>query len=237
MGGSAGVDPPLSRRTCGGDDIDGHADPVPLRVRVLIVENHELVSDALSAMLADHPDMHVVGTAASVAEAIARLSACRPEVVLIDYHLGDGTGIEVAQAVRALNPSIRSIFVSRSDGDAIRLRALEAGAIGFIHKSKAAAEIVAAIRAVAGGQSLFTPAELASLLSLRRRMSTFDGLTNREVEVLQQIRAGKSNRQIAERLGIAYATVRVHLRAIEYKLGAHNKLEALARARELGVLD
>lgn len=204
---------------------------------MLIVENHEVVSDALSAMLRDHPDMHVVGTAASVAEASARLSAFRPDVVIIDYHLVDGTGVEVAAAVRALNPAIRTIFVSRSDGEAIRLRALEAGAMGFIHKSQAAADIVDAIRTVAGGHTLFTPAEVASLLSLRRHVSTFEGLTKREVEVLHRIRSGNSNRQIAEQLGIAYATVRVHLRAIESKLGAHNKLEALARARELGVLD
>lgn len=214
------------------------AEPAHRRVRVLIVENHEVVSEALSAMLEDQPDMHVVGTAATMAEATARLSAFSPDVVLIDYHLDGGTGVEVAEALRQLMPEIRSIFVSRSDGEAIRLRALEAGAVGFIHKSRAAGEIVAAIRAVARGYTLFTPAEITSLLSLRRReASSFDGLTNRETEVLMLIRSGHSNREISELLGISYATVRVHLRAVESKLGAHNKLEALARARELGLLD
>lgn len=223
--------------SAGETNIEKPFEPAQRRVRVLIVENHEVVSEALSAMLGDQPDMHVVGTAASVAEATARLSAFSPDVVLIDYHLDDGTGVDVAEALHAFNPQIRTIFVSRSGGDSIRLRALEAGAMGFIHKSEAATAIVSAIRAVASGYTLFTPAEVASLLSFRRQATTFDGLTNRETEVLRLIRSGNSNREISARLGISYATVRVHLRAIESKLGAHNKLEALARARELGLLD
>lgn len=213
-------------------------EPIQRRVRVLIVENHVMVSEALAAMLNEQPDMHVVGTATSTAEATARLNAFSPDVVLIDYHLNDGeNGVAVAQALQELKPAIRTIFVSRSDGDHIRLRALEVGARGFVHKSKTGAEIVAAIRAVANGHSLFTPNEVAGLLSLRRQVSAFQGLTGREMEVLRLLRSGSSSRNVAEQLGISYATVRVHLRAIESKLGAHNKLEALARARELGLLD
>lgn len=207
------------------------------RIRVLIVENHQLVSEAMSSLLGDQPDLNVVGTAASTAEAIARLSAFSPDVVLIDYHLADGTGVQTAEALRRLSPSIRIIFVSRSDGEAVRLQALEVGASGFVHKSKAAAEIVSAIRAVASGHTLFTPDEVSSLLSLRRQLAQFEPLTQRELEVLQHLRAGKASRDIGEQLGIAYATVRVHVRAIERKLGAHTKLGALARARELGLLD
>lgn len=214
------------------------SEPTLRRVRVLIVENHLMVSEAMAAMLDEQPDMHVVGTAASTAEAMARVNAFSPDVVLIDYHLNDGeNGVAVAQALRELNPEVRTIFVSRSDGDPIRLRALEAGARGFVHKSKTGTEIVAAIRAVASGCTLFTPNEVAGLLSLRRAVSAFQGLTNREMEVLRLVRSGNTSRNVAEQLGISYATVRVHLRAIEYKLGAHNKLEALARARELGLLD
>ncbi len=212
------------------------ADTVQRQVRVLIVENHQMVSEALSAMLDDQPDMHVVGTAASTAEATARLSAFSPDIVLIDYYLDDDTGVAVAEALRQIKPDIRTIFVSRGDCDSVRLRALEAGAMAFIHKSETAAAIVAAIRAVASGYTLFTPAEIASLLSLRRQVTHLDGLTNREMEVLRLIQSGNSNRDISGHLGISYATVRVHLRAIESKLGAHNKLEALARARERGLI-
>ncbi|TMG30495.1 MAG: response regulator transcription factor [Chloroflexi bacterium] len=207
------------------------------RVRVLIVENHLLVSEALSAMLADQPDIHVVGTASSRAEAMARLNAFSPDVALIDYHLADGTGVAVAETLRTLSQSIRILFVSRSDGEAIRLQALEAGASGFVHKSRAATELVSAIRAVAKGYVLFTPEEVASLLSLRRELTALEALTDREMEVLRLLRDGRSSHDIAQDLGIAYATVRVYIRAIEHKLGAHDKLGALARARELGLVD
>jgi DNA-binding NarL/FixJ family response regulator len=207
------------------------------RVRVLIVENHRLVSEAMSALLDQQPSMHVVGTASTKAEAIARLIAFAPDVVLIDYHLDDGTGITVAEGLRAVNPEIRMIFVSRSDGGPVRLRALEAGASGFLHKSRAAEEIVTAIQAVAKGRVLFSTDELSSLLALRRQLANSDSLTHREVEVLRLLRSGHASREIARRLGIAYATVRAHIRAIERKLGAHDKLDALARAREQGVVD
>ena len=207
------------------------------RVRVLIVDNHQLVSEALSAMLADQPDIHVVGSASSRAEAMARVTAFSPDVAIIDYHLADGTGVAVAEALRALSPDIRILFVSRSDGDVVRLQALEAGASGFIHKSRAATDIVSAIRTVASGRVLFTPEEMSSLLSLRRQLSKLEPLTDREMDVLRLLRSGRDSRDIAKDLGMAYATLRVHLRAIEQKLGAHDKIGALTRARELGLVD
>ncbi|HET7465457.1 MAG TPA: response regulator transcription factor [Candidatus Dormibacteraeota bacterium] len=207
------------------------------RVRVLIVENHQVVSEAMSALLSEQPNLYVVGTAATGAEAVARLQAFSPDVVLIDYHLAEGTGIAVAEALRALQPKIKIIFVSRSDGAAVKLQALEAGASGFIHKSKAADDIVAAVRTVAGGSMLFTTEELASLFALRRQLAQLEGLTDREVDVLRLIRLGHGSRDIAQKLGIAYATVRSHVRALERKLGAHDKVALLARARELGVAD
>ena len=207
------------------------------RVRVLIVDNHRLVSEALSAMLADQPDIHVVGSASSRAEAMARVTAFSPDVAIVDYHLADGTGVPVAEALRALSPDIRILFISRSDGDMVRLQALEAGASGFIHKSRAATDIVSAIRTVASGRVLFTPEEMSSLLSLRRQLSKLEPLTDREMDVLRLLRSGRDSRDIANDLGMAYATLRVHLRAIEQKLGAHDKLGALTRARELGLVD
>lgn len=207
------------------------------RVRVLIVENHQLVSEALSAMLSEEPDIYVVGTAASTAESMAQLGAFNPDIVLIDYHLTDGTGVTAAEAMRAINPNIRIIFISRSDGDVVRLQALEAGASGFVHKSKAATEMVTAIRAVAKGYTLFTPQEVSHLLGMRRRMASVEPLTVRETQVLRLLASGRASRDMATQLGITYATVRVHLRSIEQKLGAHTKVEALARARELGLVD
>ena len=204
------------------------------RVRVLIIENHQLQSDALSSLLEDQPDLHVVGIAASPAEAVARVSAFSPEVVVIDYHLGDHT---LSEALRKVVPNVRTIFVSRSDGDAARLQALESGASGFIYRSSAATDVVAAIRAVARGYSLFSPQEVSRLLGWRRQLDSSERLTERETEVLRLLAAGRSSRQIAEQLGISYATVRWHVRAIERKLDTHSKLGAITRAREIGLVE
>jgi two-component system, NarL family, nitrate/nitrite response regulator NarL len=204
------------------------------RVRVLIIEDHQPLSDALSSLLQDQPDLHVVGTATSSAEAVARVSAFSPEVVVIDFHLGDYT---LPQALRQLAPNVHTIFVSRSDGDAARLQALESGASAFIYRSSPATDVVAAIRAVARGCSLFSPLEVSRLLGWRRQLDSSERLTERETEVLHLMAAGRSSRQIAEQLGISYATVRGHVRAIERKLDTHSKLGAITRAREIGLVE
>ncbi|HYM97402.1 MAG TPA: response regulator transcription factor [Candidatus Sulfotelmatobacter sp.] len=208
------------------------------KTRVLIVEDHQVVAEGLAALINDQDDMAVVGTAGSVAESITRATELSPDVVLMDFRLGDGTGADAGVAVRQVRPETKLIFLTREDGDAARFAALEAGASAFIHKSRAAQEVVEAIRVVAGGGTLFTPRTIAALLNKRREVeSQLERLTPREKEVLRLMADGTSSRDIAEQLGISYTTVRTHIRSLGSKLGVHSKLEAIVKARELALVD
>ena len=202
--------------------------------RVLIVEDHQVVADGLSALINDQEDMTVVGTAGSVSDSILRSTELMPDIVLMDFRLGDDAGT----AIRQVRPETRLIFLTREDSDAARFAALEAGASGFIHKSQAAQHVVEAIRVVAGGGSLFTPRSISALLSKRREVETqLDRLTPREKEVLRMMAEGAASRDIASRLGISYTTVRTHIRSLGSKLGVHSKLEAIVKARELALVE
>jgi RNA polymerase sigma factor (sigma-70 family) len=208
------------------------------KTRVLIVEDHQVVADGLAALLNDQPDIAVVGYAASVADAVIRAQELAPEVVLVDFRLGDGTGADAGMAIRQVRPETKLIFLTREDSDAARFAAVEAGASAFIHKSQAAAEVVNAIRTVASGGTLFTPRTIATLLNRRREMdSQLESLTPREKEVLRMMADGTSSRDIASRLGISYTTVRTHIRSLGAKLGVHSKLEAIVKARELALIE
>jgi len=208
------------------------------RTRVLIVEDHQVVADGLSALINDQEDMTVVGTAGSVSDSISRATELMPDIVLMDFRLGDGTGADAGTAIRQVRPETRLIFLTREDSDTARFAALEAGASAFIHKSRAAQEVVEAIRTVAGGGSLFTPRSIATLLNKRREAeSQLERLTRREKEVLRLMAEGTSSRDIADKLGISYTTVRTHIRSLGSKLGVHSKLEAIVKARELALVE
>jgi DNA-binding NarL/FixJ family response regulator len=213
--------------------MDGHG-----QIRVMIVEDHVIVSEGLSALLNDQPDITVIGSAASVAESVSNAESLLPDVLLVDFRLPDGTGAEAGARIRQLRPSTKLIFLSRDDSDAARIAAMEAGASAFLHKSRAAGEVVDAIRIVARGGNLITPALIAELLNRRRAMtSQLQKLTSRERQVLRLVATGISSREIAKQLGISYTTVRTHIRSLGYKLDVHSKIEATVKARELGLID
>ena len=204
----------------------------------MIVEDHQVVAEGLAALINDQDDMQVVGSAASVADSIARAAELMPDLVLVDFRLTDGTGADAAAAIRQLRPETKLIFLTREDSDAARFAALESGASAFIHKSRAAQEVVDAIRTVGGGGTLFTPKTIANLLNSRREVEAqLERLTPREKEVLRLMAEGISSRDIASRLGISYTTVRTHIRSLGSKLGVHSKLEAIVKARELALVE
>ena len=206
--------------------------------RVLIVENHQVVAEGLAALINDQKDMTVVGEAASVAESLTLAAELKPDLALIDFRLTDGTGVDAAAGIRQANADTKVIFLTREDSDVARFAALEAGASAFIHKSRAAQDVVEAIRTVAGGGSLFTPRTIAQLLNTQRETGAqVERLTARELEVLRMMAEGLSSREIASRLGISYTTVRTHIRGLGGKLGVHSKLEAIAKARELALVE
>jgi DNA-binding NarL/FixJ family response regulator len=207
-------------------------------VRVLIVEDHQIVADGLTALLNDQKDMTVVGQVGSVAESAAKAAELNPDIVLLDFRLNDGTGADAAAAIRRVAPNAKHIFLTREDSDVARFAALESGASGFIHKSRAAAEVVDAIRKVAAGGTLITPSAIAALINRRRQTDgQRESLTAREKEVLRLMAEGLSSRDIASKLGISYATVRTHIRSLDAKLGVHSKVQAIVKARELALID
>ena len=206
--------------------------------RILIIEDHQVVAEGLAALIGDQKDMTVVGHTGSVAESVARAAELKPDVVLIDFRLTDGNGADAAAGIRQVRADTKVIFLTREDSDAARFAALEAGASAFIHKSRAAQDVVDAIRTVADGGSLFTPRTIAQLLNSRREVEAqLERLTPREKEVLRMMADGTSSREIASKLGISYTTVRTHIRSLGSKLGVHSKLEAIVKGRELALVE
>ena len=205
--------------------------------RVLIVEDHRVVAEGLTALINNQADMNVVGNVGTVAECADAATELDPDVVLLDFRLPDGTAPDAAAAIRAIRPAAKTIFLTREDTDAARFAAVQSGASAFIHKSQAAAEVVNAIRDVARGKMLITPRTIATLLAKRRTVEAqLDRLTVREKEVLRLMAQGLASRNIAAELGISYTTVRTHIRSLGSKLAVHSKLEAIVKARELGLI-
>lgn len=217
------------------DQPDGPGDSEP--TRILIVEDHRVVAEGLTALINHQTDMKVLGNVGSVAECIAAAAELDPDVVLIDFRLPDGSGPDAANAIRTIRPAAKMIFLTREDTDAARFAAVQAGASAFVHKSRAAAEVVSTIRDVARGKMLITPRTIATLLSKRKAVEVqLEKLTPREREVLRLMAEGYASRSIAAELGISYTTVRTHIRSLGSKLAVHSKLEAILKARELGLL-
>jgi len=214
-----------------------HHDGEEAPTRVLIVEDHRVVAEGLAALINDQADMHVVGNVGTVADAGPAAAEVNPDVVLLDFRLPDGSAPEAAAAIRSLRPAAKMIFLTREDSDAARFAAVQSGASAFLHKSRAAAEVVAAVRDVARGKMLITPRTIATLLAKRRAIEAqLERLTPREKEVLRLMAEGYASRAIAAELGISYTTIRTHIRSLGSKLAVHSKLEAIVKARELGLI-
>jgi two-component system, NarL family, response regulator DevR len=231
---SRGVPPAdLSRATPDPPPGDGAENPT----RVLIVEDHRVVAEGLAALINHQEDMRVVGQVGTVAESAAAAAELSPDVVLLDFRLPDGSAPDAAASIRAIRPATKIIFLTREDSDAARFAAVQAGASAFLHKSRAAADVVAAVRDVARGKMLITPRTIATLLAKHREADTqLERLTHREKEVLRLMAEGLPSRAIAAELGISYTTVRTHIRSLGSKLAVHSKLEAIVKARELGLI-
>ena len=206
--------------------------------RILIVEDHQIVAEGLAALLNLQSDMDVVGTVGSVSESVSRTAELKPDVVILDFSLGDGTGADAAIGIYSVHSDAKLIFLTRHESDAVRLAAIEAGASAFIHKSRAADEVVAAIRSVAEGGTLIAPPDIAAhLRSQRAAAAQSEALTKREKDVLRLMAEGASSREIGLGLGISYNTVRSHIRSLGWKLAAQSKLETVSKARKLALID
>ena len=213
------------------------------RLRVMVVDDHQMVVQALVVALSREPDIEIVATASSVAEAVQRVPGARPDVLLIDYNLPDGTGVD---AVRGLeDPQLKTVFLSSERSDGAVLAALEAGACGYLVKAEPLDQLVTAVRRAGEGEILLQPGELSSLLGRQRERQRREAeqqrvvasLTGREREILKFMGQGADNRAIAEDLHLALTTVRWYVQVILEKLEVHSKLGAVARAAELGLVE
>ena len=218
----------------GGTERVRPSDPRP--IRVLLVDDHQLLTGALSGMLSHETDMHVVGIAGTVAEAKA-LSRDRLDVVLMDYRLPDGTGAEATRAIKARWPAARVVMLTALNDDETVLESIQAGADGYLTKDHAVDEVVEAVRAAHAGETLLPRAVIVGIAqrvaAARDRGSErhpVEALTPRELEVLRALTEGLSTPEICERLFIAPNTLRTHVQNIMGKLRVHSKLEAVAFA-------
>lgn len=205
-------------------------------LRLLIVDDHPVVRDGLRAMLATQPDFAVVGEAGTGAEALAAAARLRPDVVLMDLEMPGLDGVEAIRRLRQADASVQVVVLTAFDTDERIVAAVQAGAQGYLLKGAPRQEIFAAIRAVGAGGALIPPLVASKLLRRVRAADRPDALTPREREVLALVAEGLSNQGIAERLFISERTVKFHVSSILSKLGASNRTEAVALARERGDL-
>jgi two-component system nitrate/nitrite response regulator NarL len=210
---------------------------------VLVVEDHQVVAEGLVMLLSEQPDLDVVGWAGSVLRAGQAAAAQPVDLAVVDYRLPDGTGVDAVAAMREYRPDLAVVFLSADDSDDAVLRALEAGASGYLVKSAGGADVAAAVRRAADGEILVPARQLSTLLARRReqarwqseRSRRLSSLTPRERQVLGMMAEGKDNRDMAGELAISYTTVRSHVRHLLQKLGARSKLEAVVKAADWGL--
>lgn len=207
-------------------------------IRVVLVDDHRVVTQSLKAWLESFPDMTVVGIAANGEEALAHLVDWSPDVVLQDLLMPGGIdGIETTARIRALSPSVRVIALTASIDEPRMMGVLRAGASGYIRKNAEPETLLAAVRAVAQGRTFIDPS-LAQIL--RETPNTpREKLTPREIEVLRLVALGRPNRDIATSLGVGEETVKTHVSHLLAKLQVENRAQAIVEAlrRRLVTID
>ena len=204
-------------------------------IRILLADDHPVVRDGLRGMLAGEDGFCVVGEAASGAEAVAVCDRERPDVVLMDLQMPEMDGATATAEITARFPETRVLVLTTYDTDADILRAVEAGATGYLLKDTPRERLFPAIQAAARGETVLAPAVATRLVSRMRRPAT-EALTAREVEVLELVARGSSNADIAAALFISEATVKTHLLHAFAKLGVDDRTAAVVAALERGVI-
>jgi DNA-binding NarL/FixJ family response regulator len=200
-------------------------------VRVLLVDDHEVVRRGLRELLEDEDDISVVAEAGGAGEALVRAAATSPDVAVVDVRLPDGGGVELCRGLRALPDGPRCLVLTAFDDEEALVGAIMAGASGYLLKQVRGQDLVTAVREVAAGRSLLDPQTTARVLDRMRRpveVDVLDALTEQERRVLDLIGDGLTNRQIAERLFVAEKTVKNYVTAVLAKLGMERRTQAAA---------
>lgn len=214
-----------------------------MTIRILVVDDHTLFREGLTALLQTAPDTEVVGVAGTGTEAIAQAEAHTPDVILMDIMMPDMNGVEATRRILADQSQIGIIMLTMLEEDDSLFAALCAGARGYVLKGADKAEVLRTVRAVAGGEALFGPAMATRLTRFFQRgtakekntLNPFPDLTDRERELLNLMAQGKSNQEIADILHISGKTVSNHISNIFNKLQVADRAQAIVRARESGM--
>jgi DNA-binding NarL/FixJ family response regulator len=201
-------------------------------IRVLTVDDHPMLREGVAAVIQTQADMELVGEASNGAEAIESFSRLRPDVTLMDLQMPDMTGIDAIKAIRLNHSEARILILTTYSGDINAVRALKAGAYGYLLKSSLRRELLDAIRAVHAGRKRIPP-DIASEIA---EHAGGDELSDREMEILGRLAAGGSNKQIAVGLGISEQTVKAHMKNILAKLGARDRTQAVMLAIKRGII-
>ncbi|MEN3320150.1 MAG: hypothetical protein V7643_3552 [Mycobacterium sp.] len=202
---------------------------------VLLVDDHPVVREGLRGMIDAEHDLTVVGEAGSGAEAIALAESLRPDVILMDLRMPDVDGVTATERILAALPRTRIVVVTTYESDSDILRAVEAGAAGYLLKDASRAELAEAVRDAARGKTVLAPTVADRLVHFVRQ-PTSAALSTREVEVLGHVAKGKSNAEIGRELHISEATVKTHLLRAFNKLGVSDRTAAVTTAMSLGLL-
>ena len=202
-------------------------------IRILVVDDHQLLREGIAAVLESQDDMALVGQAASGREAVDSFRRLRPDVTLMDLRMPEMSGIDAIAIIRAEFPNARIVVLTTYAGDAQAAAALKAGASGYLLKNLVRKDLIETIRAVHSGKRR-VPAEIA--MGIAEHVAD-DALTAREIEVLQRVAAGKSNKLIAVELAISEGTVKTHMKSILPKLDASDRTHAVMIALKRGILD
>lgn len=201
-------------------------------ISVLIVDDHPLLREGVAAVLEGEPDITVVGEAKDGAEAVEQFARLRPEIVLMDLQMPGLDGVDAIGIIRGQAPDARIIVLTTYAGDVRALRALKAGASGYLLKSSLRRELIETIRAVHGGQRYLHP-QVAHDIALN---AIGDPLSDREIDVLNCVSTGHANKEIARLLLLSEDTVKGHMRSIFAKLDVTDRTQAVTVAHRRGII-
>jgi len=201
-------------------------------IRVMCVEDHRIVREGLALIINQEPDMKIVGSCATVDEAIEVYRTVRPDVTLMDLRLGGASGVDAIKAIRRENPDARIIVLTMYEGDEDIFRAHQAGATTYLLKDTLSSDLVRVVREVHAGERPVLP-EVQARLAERASMPT---LTSREIEVLQLISQGLRNKEVGAMLGITEGTVQIHVKNIFAKLNVNDRTGAVQVAVRRGLI-